>query len=128
MHGAWVGGYEALERAREVNRPSVDVDAGSRWMDALECRLVTGGTRVVKRRSDQDAGNWPDSRAMGRADTGWISGRSVAAQYDPTLRLPHPAYVPYLLLFLPIYIQLSLFAIGRSNFESLRPAQILIRF
>lgn len=43
---------------------------------------------------------------MGRADTGWISGRSVAAQYDPTLRLPHPAYVPYLLLFLPIYTAL----------------------
>lgn len=48
---------------------------GSRWMDALECRLVTGGARVVKWRSDQDAGNWPDSRAMGRADTGWISGQ-----------------------------------------------------
>lgn len=42
--------------------------------------LVTG-TRVVKWRSDQDAGNWPDSRAMGHADTG--AGPMFAADISP---------------------------------------------
>ena len=77
-------------------RGLVQAGRGSRWMDA-SVRMPVGrslaGTRVVKWRSDQDAGNWPDSRAMGHADTGSealrpaqcsprISGRSAAAQYD----------------------------------------------
>lgn len=49
-----------------------------------------------------------------RAGRGGISGRSVAAQYDPTLRLYlTPPYVPYPPLFLSV--QLSLFAIGRIS-------------
>lgn len=61
-----------------------------------------------------------------RASRGGMSGRSVAAQYDPALRSPTPP------LFLSV--QLSLFAIGRvSNGRvSLNPAksadlEILIR-
>lgn len=46
VHGARIRGIAWRDDGgrREVNRPSVDLW----WMDALECRLVTGGARVVK--------------------------------------------------------------------------------
>ena len=118
--GRWIRGIAWRDDGgrREVNRPSVDLW----WMDALECRLVTGGARVVKWRSDQDAGNWPDSRAMGRADTGLDIGPAVEGYRAEVLphnmtystTLPNP---PVRALSASLSICTALVIRDRSNFE-----------
>lgn len=122
VHGARVDGYEALRGAtmgEERGKPSF-----RRSLVDGRVRMPVGHRRCTRRKVTIGSGcrklagfasNGPCWYRVGyRAGRGGISGRSVAAQYDPTLRLYlTPPYVPYPPLFLSV--QLSLFAIGRIS-------------
>lgn len=123
VHGARVDGYEALRGAtmgEERGKPSF-----RRSLVDGRVRMPVGHRRCTRRKVTIGSGcrklagfasNGPCWYRVGyRAGRGGISGRSVAAQYDPTLRL----YLtpPVRALSASLSICTALVIRDRSNFE-----------
>ena len=126
VHGARVDGYEALRGAtmgEERGKPSfrrslvdgrVRMPVGHRRCTRRKVTIGSGCRKLAGFASNGPCWYWVGYRA-GR---GGISGRSVAAQYDPTLRLYlTPPYVPLSASSASLSICTALVIRDRSNFE-----------